>query len=71
MDKVIHFIAAIILTVILSLFMHYSLAFLVAMIVGVLKELYDLHIKGTYFDWADIWADAWGCMLGVLIANVC
>ena len=61
LDKILHFLAGFfIATVVVVLFKNFSdplLFGLVASIVGgVLKEVYDLKIKKSRFDWYDVFA---------------
>lgn len=67
-DKVIHFLASVMLVLILSVFIHYVLAMIIALAIGFLKEFADKYIKGSFFDWSDIYADAFGVIIGMGVA---
>ncbi len=69
-DKIIHFIASIMLVAFLSIFFHYAVAMIIALAIGICKELYDKYIKRTYFDWADFAADAAGCIIGMYFGSL-
>ena len=57
LDKVIHFLAGFfITTVTFVIFKSLFIALVVSFITGVLKEVYDLKIKKTHFDWYDVFA---------------
>lgn len=75
-DKKAHFCAtwAIVMSVFgLCACKHWSVAlgFIVAVLIGVAKELYDKRKSETGFDWVDLVADILGAFLGALICVAC
>lgn len=71
-DKILHFLACLIITVVTYFiggsFGYAMLGLLIALVAGYLKELYDLYIKKTKFDWKDIAWDTFGAFAGVLVS---
>lgn len=74
LDKVLHFAVGMVIAIVAMMGVYYltndrlasQLAgFLVAMAVGVGKELYDR--KRTGFDWQDLLADGVGAVVGVMM----
>jgi len=75
-DKKAHFCAA--WAIVVSVFglcacKHWSVAlgFVIAIIIGIAKELYDKKKKGTGFDWGDLVSDILGAILGILVCVAC
>lgn len=62
-------------------FLHYPICLLItlnclmdtlsaaitAIIISVLKELYDKYVKNTYISWGDLLADSCGVLTGVIL----
>ena len=65
-DKVYHFAVSYALVLTAHLVMPLAFAALLALVIGVLKEVYD-HVDYGRFDMQDIIADAAGVTVGALI----
>ena len=62
MDKVAHFFASAFICLALGKFVHWLIAALVSILLGLVKELLDIK-----FNWKDIVADILGVVLSVII----
>ena len=69
-DKLLHFFTFAAGAFIISMLIDKEIALWSMLWLGVLKELYDLIIKKTYFDFYDIVADIWGIMVGLLFNSL-
>jgi VanZ family protein len=71
-DKALHFAVCCVITLIPFLITWnvnwVFFGFLVAIMIGFMKELFDKYVKKTKFDLIDMIADILGAFLGVLIA---
>ena len=72
LDKILHFLVGFaIATVVVVLFRNYTNLFLfgfIAVIVGgILKEVYDLKIKKSRFDWYDVFATVAGGIAAISV----
>lgn len=68
-DKIIHFIASTMITIILALFIHYAFAMFGTLFIGILIQLYDKYVNKNYFDWMDLCFDSFGALAGMLIST--
>lgn len=75
-DKLLHFIAGLLITqivydvwclIINKSYIGIIVGFIIAVIIGVLKEIYDKHHKGHSFEWYDMLAANIGALLGAII----
>ena len=67
-DKKLHFIGSAGMTIVLGMFMHIWLAAVIALTVGILKELVHDHLlKKGNCEWGDIYANTAGVAVGVII----
>lgn len=64
-DKLYHIVAEFLITIAIGLFTNFLIGIVVALFIGILKEIYD-HYFGSGFSWGDIIADLVGIGLGVL-----
>ena len=64
-DKVLHFLVCFLVTFILS-FIKPIFGAVVALILGLYKEVTDSHKVGNYWSWGDILADILGIIFGFL-----
>lgn len=62
LDKIVHFLACLCITLVVGRFLHWGIAAGTAMVVGLIKEIMDKP-----FDKKDLLADAIGALLGLLI----
>jgi Sec-independent protein secretion pathway component TatC len=75
-DKYLHFIVCLFLSFITSklvtafstLLIGLSAGLLFAISVGIVKEMYDSHQKGNFFDKDDLKADIAGSIIGILMS---
>ena len=66
-DKILHFIGSAGMTVFLGIFISIWLAAIIALVIGILKELIHDHLlKRGNCEWGDIYADAAGVLAGVV-----
>lgn len=66
-DKLYHFIIALLTTLIFGNIFNNVVALGVALVVSILKEIYDEYSKGTGWNWKDLFADILGIIIGLLI----
>lgn len=67
-DSLLHLtISYIISSLLLKYTNNYYISFLVSILIGVLKEVYDAKIKGTFFSWKDLSWDILGIVLGLIL----
>ena len=64
LDKIYHAISCLVITLITALFLNWWIGLILAVLAGILKEVYDAK-WGTGWDWYDILADMLGVVLGV------
>ena len=70
-DKVLHFVAGLLVGAISHIFIVDSILVLAPVIlVAVGKELYDKYIKKTYFDFFDMFATLVGGWIGIMITGL-
>jgi len=67
MDKLWHFLAGMVISVVVGLCINPVMGFCAGGTAGVAKELYDLYYKKTYINIKDIQFTASGACLGLLI----
>ena len=72
LDKILHFLAGFfIATVVVVLFKNFSdpllFGFIASIVGGVLKEVYDLKIKKSRFDWYDVFATVVGGIAAISV----
>lgn len=67
MDKIKHFICSAAEVIIFAWFMPIQYAVIIALTIGILKELWDSRQTNNYFDIYDILADILGIILGIAI----
>jgi len=65
-DKLLHYVALLIITVILSVLIGIGLAILLAILVAITKEVWDFLGDGN-IDWGDLAFDFGGIFTGVLL----
>lgn len=73
-DKAVHFAVCCVITLIPFLItgeVNWGfLGFLIAIMAGFIKELYDKYLRHTFFDLIDMLADILGALFGVVIMAV-
>jgi hypothetical protein len=65
-DKIDHFIVWTLLTLVLKQCLNLIFAILIALMLGIIKEIYD-HIKNKRFSIGDLIADCCGILVGILL----
>ena len=61
LDKILHFLAGFFIATVVAVFFRNSsdpllFGFIASIVGGILKEVYDLKIKKSRFDWYDVFA---------------
>ena len=65
-DKILHFAVCLVLAAAITIIRGWLPAFLIVMLIGLAKEIYDeAHYQG--FDWKDLVADAAGTLSGIAL----
>lgn len=64
-DLIMHFSICFLIT--LNCITPFWIAIVLAAFLGIGKELYDKYIKKTFWDWGDIFSDALGICIGIII----
>ena len=67
-DKLLHFETSVLLVVLFNLFLPLWLSGLIAFLIGILKEVWD--IKHGVASWADLLSDALGVLFGIAIGLI-
>lgn len=65
MDKLLHFIAGMVIFLIASYFMNFAI--IPVIIIAICKEIYDLKVKHSYIDIWDILATIFGGLVMYLL----
>ena len=65
-DKLKHIVVSAIIAVVLNLVLHWWVAGLLTLCIGVGKEVYDKVSKQGCAEWKDLLADLVGILIGVL-----
>ena len=73
-DKILHFLAGFaIATVVVVVFInsnnHLIFGFIASIVGGILKEVYDIKIKKTHFDWYDVLATILGGIAAISVLS--
>jgi len=68
-DKILHFGINFFIVIITSYWIGLFTSVIFALITSVSKELIDKFIRKTFFSWADIIADIFGILTGIIIIN--
>ena len=71
MDKVYHITISAVMVIVFACFMPLWLAGMLALLVGISKECYDLYIRNNRFDPEDLFADIVGITIGGVLWMLC
>lgn len=76
MDKFLHILVSAIIVVMVGTIAHLAmrnvapLALGIGLLCGIAKEIYDNHKVNNKWDWWDILADFFGCVIGLIIVLI-
>lgn len=70
MDKLLHILVSAIIVVVVGTITQAPLALGIGLLCGIAKEVYDNHKVNNKWDWWDILADFFGCVIGLIIVLI-